>query len=254
MSNEAQSFRGTRTQMLLCCGIITRFAIEDAIQAKLQTYDGTYTPTWLTEHQDRIEQAMTNIIGFSPSSNLLSRTIELLALQDEAYKQVSLLQVLLKNKFAKDPEQLNRQLSDLGFTEFLKGAQDGNQSALLALVTRINQMVNQDADRYDLLVNQQKIGAVVFEQIKNYASALLELNQTQEMAKEEKAEHTSTGKAELLDIYNETIKICKLGYTLFHDEPVIRNRFSYNRTLSRMRGGRDAREADDSPNPDGLQC
>lgn len=241
----AMGFKGTAMQMLLTCGINTTSAQK--VQNTFFNYDQQYTEPWFDAHKLRIENAMTNVVGVPDSSNLLLRTIELFTEQDKVYREIGILRVLLKNKFGNKPELLYKINHDLGYNEFFERARKGNQAAILSLVMRISTVTTPTGTLYPLLVEEAKINPGIFSRMAASAPLLRELNQTQEQAKTETEANNKADREELLAIYNDTIKFCKLGYRIFFEDEVKRKEFSYTYVLNRMRGGQPLADDEDEP-------
>lgn len=179
----------------------------------------------------RIDSAIESHLGVDAKKELRSATAELASIQAPAYRDVSFLKAQLDEDFRHEPARIDEIHRTLGFNQFIKAVQKGNQESLIQLLYQFKSNLT-DSLRDEILA--KGISPVIIDRLIGYTDTLKQANVTQETLKGSSKEVTKDIADTFNAIYNEIIGICKKASSYFLNEPLKREQFSFSKVLSNL--------------------
>ena len=95
------------------------------------------------------------------------------------------------------------------------------------------------------LVTSEGINPGFIDRIIGYAPEFQEANLAQEELKNTWNEPSIEARKEIQKIYDEIIKICKIGRIIYRDNPEMRDRFTFSKVLAKVSSNRTARKEEE---------
>jgi len=224
MSTTKRAYSGKDVDMLIATSTI----VENAIKNKtfLVSKRSTWADPYFGKLKTKIDTATQTYLGVDSAKNLRQSTQVVLGIQKSALADLSEFKVQVQEDFRSNAARRKELFIELGFTAYLKQAQNGDQEGLINLLFQFK--TNMTA-ALKTEITAKGTAAVLIERIVGYATTLKSANITQETFKGERKVITAAAVAEFNAIYDEVTSIAKIAYRFYKDEPAVKDGFSYNK-------------------------
>ena len=224
-----RAYKSKDVDMLAACETILTHALEQ--KDILQSKRSTWTDSFFTDLQTRIQNAYINHLGIDSAKELRAATQKVSTMQAKALKDLAEFKIQIQEDFKKDKTRLNELLTNLGFTQYHKTAQKGSQEALIQLLFQLKD--NMTPELKAEIIEKGTAEAVILEIIA-YADLLKTYNISQESLKGSRKEITQAAVSEFNEIYEQIISIAKIAAKFFKDNKAVQEQFSFARTVSNL--------------------
>lgn len=191
----------------------------------------TWADPFMPNLKTRIQNAFTNILGYDNAQQMRDATIVVYGIQTNALRDLAEFKVQVIEDFKTNKPRRDEILNRLGFTAHLKAAQNSDQEALIELLYAFKQ--NMTATLKNEII-AAGTATTQITTITNYADVLKNSDVTQETMKGSKKVVTQTGIKELNEIYSQVISVAKISAKFFKDDVAVKEKFSFNKTLSNL--------------------
>jgi hypothetical protein len=224
-----RDFSGKAVDMLSTCETIIQHAIDhkEFLQKKRNTWADPFFDNILA----KIQKAYSEHLGIDNAKELREATRKVHEIQDAAVKILAEFKVQLTEDFKADKEKQTELLRNLGFTQFHKKAQRGDQEELIQLLFQFKD--NMSPDLKAEIISKGTAESTI-DEIIAHADVLRDLNITQETLKGNRKEITQAALAEFNAIYNEVISVAKIAAKFFKGDKAVQEQFSYNKIKKRL--------------------
>ena len=224
MKTIQRNYKTKDVDMLITAATI----IESAWANKtfLQSKRTTWTDEFFETLKNRIKHAMSDQLGLDTAKDLRQATQTLLSIQKNAMIQLAEVKVQITQDFKNQKEQRTEILNQLGYTAFLKAAQNGDQEALINLLFRFKSNLT-DNLKADIVA--KGTDPQILENIIAHADTLKAADISQETFKGSRKTLTETSVKEFNEIYDQIISIANIAAKLFKDQPATKDQFSFNK-------------------------
>lgn len=216
-------------EMLITIDTILDAAIDnkDFLQSKRATWKDPFFQDLKTETDNVVQ----NYLGLDNAKELRTATLQVLAIQIPALKDLAELKVQIDTDFNNNPTQRKEILNTLGFTPFYAKTKNKDQEALISLLYQYK--TNLTPDLKQQIVNKGTAEEQL-DKITSYADELKNKNVLQEGKKGTKKETTEEAIIALNTIYDKVIAVAKISATFFKDRPTIKEQFSFNKVKNNL--------------------
>jgi hypothetical protein len=224
-----RAFKDKDEDMLTGCAVI----IEQANNHKtfLISKRSAWADPFFAGIKTIIDDAFLNILGIDNAKERRQATQTLNGIQKIALKDIAEFKVQLDVDFSSNKIRLKEIHTELGFSAYLKKAQQRDQEALVSLLYTFKQNMTIDLKAE---ITAAGTDAPIITAISAYAQTLKDANITQETFKGSAKELTQEGIIALNAIYNKVIGIAKIAYKFYKDDKAIRDEFSYSKTIKKL--------------------
>lgn len=110
----------------------------------------------------------------------------------------------------------------------------------------LNNFKNSMTEDLKNLVTSGGTNPLHIDKIIGYAPEFQEANLAQEELKNNWNEPSMENSREFQSIYEEIIRICKVGRIIFRDNPEMRDRFTFSKVMSKLNADRAARKEEEN--------
>ena len=222
-------YKGKDVEMLITIDTIIDAAIAnlDFLASKRSTWKDPYLP----DLKRAIDQAVQEHLGQDNAKALRNATLEVLAIQTPALKDLAEVKVQIESDFNKNPTLKKEILNTLGFTPFYSKTKTKDQEALISLLYQFK--TNLTPDLKGQIVTKGTAEEQL-DKITSYADDLKNKNVLQESKKGTKKEITEEAIIAFNAVYNEAIAVAKISAKFFKDRPTIQEQFSYTKVKNNL--------------------
>ena len=222
-------YKGKDVEMLITIDTIIDAAIAnlDFLVSKRSTWKDPYLP----DLKRAIDQAVQDHLGQDNAKALRNATLEVLAIQTPALKDLAEVKVQIESDFNKNPTLKKEILNTLGFTPFYSKTKTKDQEALISLLYQFK--TNLTPDLKGQIVTKGTAEEQL-DKITSYADDLKNKNVLQESKKGTKKEITEEAIIAFNAVYNEAIAVAKISAKFFKDRPTIQEQFSYTKVKNNL--------------------
>jgi len=196
---------------------------------------GSVRTDWTSQYAEslitRIEDALNTNLGIDSKKDLRSATTIVASLQLPAKRDISFFKIQIDEDFKKDPTKKIEILKTLGFAEFLRGVQKGDQESLIQFLYafKTNMTAELKAE-----ITAKGLNPELIDNITGYADTFTDADVAQESLKGTTKEITQ----EVIDVFNaiydEIIGICKKASKYYQYEPLKKEQFTFAKVLSNL--------------------
>ena len=226
-------------EMLLGSNVVTK---------DFKTYIHHFTPVrtpWNDGFADsmiqRTEDALSNLVGVDHRGKLRDSTDRVNEIRDNAKADLYIFKINILGDFEK--EVAEEILTKLGYNRYYKDVMENDdQESLMSLLNNFKSSMTEDLKK---LVTSEGINPVHIDKIIGYAPEFQEANLKQEELKNHWNEPSTEASREFQSIYEETIRICKVGRIIFRDNPELRDRFTFSKVMAKISANRAARKEEE---------
>jgi len=138
--------------------------------------------------------------------------------------------VQIDSDFNNDKPKRDEILNVLGFTAHLKDVQDGDQEALIELLTKFKENIG--THQADIVAKGMAVALIT--NIIGYADTLKNANVTQETAKGSRKTITDAALTEFNAIYEIISGVCKICFNFYKDDKPRQDMFSFSKVVRNM--------------------
>ena len=239
MENFSLSFSHKIVDVLLTSNVI----LKD-FKANIGYFSPVRTP-WNSDYADgmiqRSDDALSDLVGVDHRGKLRDSTERVVAIMDAAKADLHIFKVNVLADF--DDPVAEEILTKLGYNRFYKDVVDNNdQESLMSLLNNFKNSMTEDLRK---LVTSNGISSEHVDKIIGYAPDFQEANLKQEELKNHWNEPSIDARREIQAIYDETIRICKVGRIIFRDNPEMRDRFTFSKVLAKVSANRAGRKEEE---------
>ena len=222
-------YKGKDVEMLVTIDTIIDAAIAnlDFLVSKRSTWKDPYLP----DLKRAIDQAVQEHLGQDNAKALRNATLEVLAIQTPALKDLAEVKVQIESDFNKNPTLKKEILNTLGFTPFYSKTKTKDQEALISLLYQFKTNLTPDLKTQ---IAAKGTAEEQLDKIASYADDLKNKNVLQESKKGTKKEITEEAIIAFNAVYNEAIAVAKISAKFFKDRPTIQEQFSYTKVKNNL--------------------
>ena len=222
-------YKGKDVEMLITIDTIIDAAIAnlDFLASKRSTWKDPYLP----DLKRAIDQAVQDHLGQDNAKALRNATLEVLAIQTPALKDLAEVKVQIESDFNKNPTLKKEILNTLGFTPFYSKTKNKDQEALISLLYQFKTNLTPDLKTQ---IVAKGTAEEQLDKIASYADDLKNKNVLQESKKGTKKEITEEAIIAFNAVYNEAIAVAKISAKFFKDRPTIQEQFSYTKVKNNL--------------------
>jgi hypothetical protein len=199
--------------------------------AELSTTRSVWTEGYADDLIARIDNAISTGLGTDSKKELRNATIALSTIQAPARRDVSYFKVQVFEDFKKEPVRRDEILTTLGFTRFLTAVNNGNQEALVQLLSAFKSNMT-DTLRNEIMA--KGMSAALIDNITGYADAFRQANVTQEGMKGSTKNVSKEVADTFKNIYDEIIGICKIASNFYRFEPLKKQQFTFSKVINNL--------------------
>jgi hypothetical protein len=137
-----------------------------------------------------------------------------------------LAKVQILEDFKNDQPRRDEITKQLGFTSYLKAAQNKDQEALINLLFQFKKNA---IPKLQAEIIAKGMSKTLMANIIGYADTLKSADISQENFKGSKKVITEEAVTEFNAIYNEVLSICKIGAKIFKNKGIVKEQFSFSK-------------------------
>lgn len=204
----------------------TATIIENAIANKtfLQTKRTTWADPFFENLKTQIENTTDQYLGKDAAKDMRQATQTVLSIQSQASLDLAEFKIQINQDYKKTPTQKTEILKTLGFLDYHKPAQKGDQEALVNLLyqfkTNLTPTLNND-------IVAKGTAQTTIDNIVGYANTLKTANITQETYKGTRKEITNEAITAFNEIYDQVISISKIASNFYKTDKTKQQQFSF---------------------------
>jgi hypothetical protein len=229
MAQVVRAYAGKDEEMLTACSTIADQAFSH--KTFLISKRAAWADPFFANLKTTIDTAFTSILGIDNIKARRIATQAVYAIQKNALRDIAEFKVQVASDFSSNKPRLKEILIELGFTAYLKKAQQKDEEALVALLFTFK--TNMDA-ALTTEITAAGTDAALITTIAGYAQTLKNANVTQESFKGSSKELTQTSIIALNAIYNQTIAVAKISRKFYKGNTSVQDLFSYSKTLKKL--------------------
>ncbi len=224
-----RDYKGKDAEMLIAISTITETAITNKVL--LISKRANWADPFFANLKIKIDTAVQTYLGADNAKSLRLSTQALLLIEKSAMKDLAEFKVGIEVDYSNDKPRMKEILTQLGFTAFLKKAQNKDQEALINLLYQFktNMIVSLQTE---IVAKGTSISLI--NNINAYANTLKSADVTQEGFKGTRKTATVAAIKEFNSCYSLVIGVCKLSTKYFRDQPDIKSQFSYSKVLKTL--------------------
>lgn len=239
---ETRNYAMKDVEMLITASAIIETAIEN--KEFLITKRATWVDPFFDDLKTKIDNTIKTSLGIDNAKDLRKLTASMKTLQKEAQKALAEFKVQIDADFKKEPTKKEEILNVLGFTDYLKDVQKGNQEALINLLYQFK--INLDKG-LKTEISKRGMSAEIFETIINFADTIKDTNVNQEKAKSGKKTTTTNYITEFNNLYEEVIAVAKIASNFYKDNPTLKEQFSFSKVAKALSASKAAPKKEAKP-------
>lgn len=213
---------------------------------ELSAVRNDWTEPYATGLITRIDGAIENQLGIDPKKELRSATSELSAIQAPAKRDLSFFKTQVSEDFKAEPAVRDEILTLLGFTQFLRGVQKGNQQSLIQLLYTFKTNMTETLRTQ---VISKGMSPALIDNIMGYAATFAGANVNQESLKLSTKEITEEARQIFNSIYDEIIGICKKASVFYQYNPVKKEQFTFSKVAKNLGSAHSPANENTAPAP-----
>ncbi len=220
--------------MLVTSSTIVESAIAN--KAVLQSKRSIWADPFFDNIKKKIETATQTHLGVDSAKELRGATQAVLGIQKQATKDLALCKVQIDEDFKSDKPRRTEILKQLGFTSFLKAAQNDDQEAMIQLLFQFKKNLDNNLKTEIMAKGTAK---ETLDNIVTYAHGLINANVTQEGFKSSRKKLTAAAINAFNEIYDQIISISKIAAKFFLEDPSTKDQFSFSKVskaLNNLKG------------------
>ena len=224
-----RNYQGKDVDMLTTCVIIIENALanQDFLISKRKTWE----PPFFDKLKDNINTVIEKHLGLDNAAQMRKATKVVIKIQSKALYDLAEFKIQIQEDFKADKQKRDEILKILGFTDFLKMAQDKDQEALIQLLYCFT--TNLEAHLRTEIV-EKGMDETTIDNILSYAQELSTANISQETFKGTRKIVTQETITEFNATYDEVISVAKIARNFFKEKPSMQDLFSYNKILKSL--------------------
>lgn len=208
--------------LMACKTIVKNMSIN---LSDLSLVRSNWTEDYVAGLDTKIDTAMNDFLGLDKQKDLRAATDQVEDILKPAIRNLGFLKTQIEVDMGKDAKEI---LRGLGYSKPLNAL---DQEGLITLLYAFKKGMTDDLKAQ--MVAKGTNPALIDETI-GYAEALQQANLTQEVLKGSSRELSLEAAAAFNDIYTEVIGICKIASRIYHDDPVKKSQFTFNKVVARM--------------------
>lgn len=209
----------------------TATIIENAIANKtfLQSKRTTWADPFLEDLKTNIKNTTNTYLGKDAAKDMRIATQTLLGIQTQALNDLAEFKVQIEQDFKSNPTQKTEILTQLGFTNYHKLAQNGDQEGLVNLLFQFktNMIPTLNAEIIAKGTAQATIDNII-----GYTDTLKNANISQETYKGTRQEITDEAIQAFNEIYDQVISIAKISSNFYKNNKNKQQLFSFAKVVS----------------------
>ena len=211
----------------------TSTIIENAIANKtfLQSKRSTWANTFFEDLKTQIENIIETYLGKDAAKQMRDATQIVLGIQKQALINLAEFKVQVEEDFKENSTQKTEILKNLGFADYHKTAQKGDQEGLVNLLFQFK--TNMTAILKAEIV-AKGTAEITINNIVGYAEVLKNANIDQETFKGTRKEITDEAIIAFNDIYDRVISIAKISSNFYKTDKTKQQQFSYSKVSSNL--------------------
>ena len=211
----------------------TSTIIENAIANKtfLQSKRSTWANTFFEDLKTQIENVTETYLGKDAAKQMRDATQIVLGIQKQALIDLAEFKVQVEEDFKENSIQKTEILKNLGFADYHKIAQKGDQEGLVNLLFQFK--TNMTAILKAEII-AKGTAEITINNIVGYAEVLKNANIDQETFKGTRKEITDEAIIAFNDIYDRVISIAKISSNFYKTDKTKQQQFSYSKVSSNL--------------------
>ena len=211
----------------------TSTIIENAIVNKtfLQTKRSTWAGTFFEDLKTQIESVIETYLGKDAAKQMRDATQVVLGIQKQALIDLAEFKVQVEEDFKENVTEKTEIIKNLGFADFHKIAQKGDQEGLVNLLFQFK--TNMTAILKAEIVTKGTAETTI-DKIIAYAGVLKSANINQETFKGTRKEITDEAITAFNEIYDRVISIAKISSNFYKTDKTKQQQFSYSKVSSNL--------------------
>lgn len=211
----------------------TSTIIENAIANKtfLQTKRSTWANTFFEDLKAQIENIIETYLGKDAAKQMRDATQIVLGIQKQALIDLAEFKVQVEEDFKENSTQKTEILNNLGFADYHKIAQKGDQEGLVNLLFQFK--TNMSSILKAEIVTKGTAETTI-DNIIDYAGVLKNANINQETFKGTRKEITDEAITAFNDIYDRVISIAKISSNFYKTDKTKQQQFSYSKVSANL--------------------
>ena len=221
----------------------------NVVAKNFKTYVHHFSPVrtpWNVDFADsmiqRTEYALSDLVGVDHRGKLRDSSDRVTEIRNNAKADLHIFKTNVLGDF--EEEVAEEILTKLGYNRYYKDVVDSNnQESLMSLLNNFKNSMTEDLKN---LVTSGGTNPLHIDKIIGYAPEFQEANLAQEELKNNWNEPSMENSREFQSIYEEIIRICKVGRIIFRDNPEMRDRFTFSKVMSKLNADRAARKEEEN--------
>jgi len=183
------------------------------------------------DFKTRIDTTIKDYLGIDSAKELRRITAEMFVIQGKAQNLLAEIKVQLDADFKKEPAKLAEILNVLGFRDYLRSTQTGNQEAIINLLYQFK--TNLDTTlKAEIIAKGTNLSTL--DTILTYADILKDTNISQENAKGSKKDTTSDYVTVFNNLYDDVIGVAKIAAKFCKENPTLKQQFSFAKVAANL--------------------
>lgn len=211
----------------------TSTIIENAIANKafLQTKRSTWANSFFEDLKTQIENITETYLGKDAAKQMRDATQVVIGIQKQALIDLAEFKVQVEEDFKANAIQKTEILKNLGFTEYHKSSQKGDQEGLVNLLFQFktNMTVVLKAE-----IVTKGTAETTIDKIVDYAGVLKNANINQETFKGTRKEITDESITAFNEIYDRVISVAKISSNFYKTDKAKQQQFSYSKVSANL--------------------
>lgn len=228
-TKPTRKYRTKDVEMLTAAATI----IENAIANKtfLQSKRSTWADPFFDNLKTQIQTTTDTFLGKDAAQQMRQATQSVLSIQAQAIQNLAEFKVQIDQDFKNNPTKKTEILTQLGFSNYHKQAQKGDQEGLVNLLfqfkTNLSPALNTE-------IVSKGIAQTTIDTIISFANNLKEANITQETFKGTGKEITEEAIVAFNLVYDEVISISKISSNFFKTDKAKQQQFSFAKVTATL--------------------
>lgn len=219
-----RKYKNKDVEMLTSTETIVKNAMAN--KAFLQTKRSTWADPFFDDLLTKIDNTTQTYLGKDAAKQMRNATQIVLQFQAQALIELAEFKVQVEEDFKKNAIQKTEILKNLGFTNYHKSAQKGDQEGLVNLLFQFK--TNMSPTLIAEIVAKGTAQTTI-DKITGYANMLKDANIDQEAFKGTRKEITDEAIQAFNEIYDDVISIAKIAAKFYKTEKTKQDLFSYTK-------------------------
>ncbi|KOH44123.1 hypothetical protein [Sunxiuqinia dokdonensis] len=208
--------------LMACKTIVKNMSIN---LSDLSLVRSNWTEDYVAGLDTKIDTAVNDFLGLDKQKHLRAATDQVEDILKPAIRNLGFLKTQIEVDMGKDAKEI---LRGLGYTKPLNAL---DQEGVITLLYAFKKGMTDDLKAQMLA---KGTNPVLIDETIGYAEALQQANLSQEVLKGSSRELSAEAATAFNDIYTEVIGICKIASRIYHDDPVKKSQFTFNKVVARM--------------------